>query len=315
MKKTLEDFEILRTIGTGSFGIVKLAKEKATDRYFAIKSLSKSSIIQQKQVDHVMSEFMILRQIEHPLLVYLDSYFQNDSTIRFVTEYVQGGELFTYLRSVGRLSNDHAKFYAAQVVVMLEYLHSKSIIYRDLKPENLLIGADGYLKLTDFGFAKVVVDRTYTICGTPEYIAPEILLNKGHGKPVDWWSLGVLIYELLVGIDPFTAEYPMQIYENIIRCKVKFPKNIDSQGRRLVRHLLTKDLSKRFGNLKGGVNDIKFHKWFSGINWQKIIMGEAKAPYVPTIAGPDDCTNFEYIEEVEELNVPVDPSVDPFLEW
>jgi serine/threonine protein kinase len=129
-----------------------------------------------------------------------------------VLEYIAGGELFTYLRGIGRLDPPHARLYAAQVVSMFEYLHSKNVIYRDLKPENLLISGDGYLKLTDFGFAKVVEGRTYTLCGTPEYLAPEILLNKGHGKPVDWWTAGILIYEMLAGIDPFTDEDPMAIY-------------------------------------------------------------------------------------------------------
>lgn len=129
-----------------------------------------------------------------------------------VLEYVSGGELFTYLRSVGRLESPHASFYSACVASIFEYLHSKNIIYRDLKPENLLIAEDGYLKLTDFGFAKVVEQRTYTLCGTPEYLAPEILLNKGHGKPVDWWTLGILTYEMIAGIDPFTDEDPMAIY-------------------------------------------------------------------------------------------------------
>jgi serine/threonine protein kinase len=125
---------------------------------------------------------------------------------------VPGGELFTYLRNVGQLESGHARFYAAQVALMFEYLHSKNIVYRDLKPENLLIAQDGHLRLTDFGFAKVLEGRTYTLCGTPEYLAPEILLNKGHGKPVDWWTLGILIYEMLAGIDPFSDEDPMAIY-------------------------------------------------------------------------------------------------------
>lgn len=151
--------------------------------------------------------------------------------------------------------------------MMFEYCHSKNIIYRDLKPENLLIADDGYLKLTDFGFAKVVEGRTYTLCGTPEYLAPEILLNKGHGKAVDWWTLGILIYECNAGIDPFTDEDPMAIYQKILKGKVKFPRNFDKNAKSLVKHLLVADLSKRYGNLKNGANDIKNHRWYAGIDW------------------------------------------------
>lgn len=165
------------------------------------------------------------------------------------------------------METDHACFYAAQVTLMFEYLHNKNIIYRDLKPENLLISNEGYLKLTDFGFAKVVEGRTYTLCGTPEYLAPEILLNKGHGKAVDWWTLGILIYEMNAGIDPFTDEDPMAIYQKILKGKIKFPRNFDKNAKSLVKHLLVADLSKRYGNLKNGANDIKNHRWFSSIDW------------------------------------------------
>ena len=138
------------------------------------------------------------------------------------------------------------------MVSIFEYLHSKNIVYRDLKPENILIGADGYLKLTDFGFAKVVEGRTFTLCGTPEYIAPEILKNQGHGKGVDWWTLGVVICEMIAGIDPFADDDPLVIYQNILKGKLYFPKSFDNDAKSLVKHLLTNDLSKRYGNLKNG---------------------------------------------------------------
>ena len=137
---------------------------------------------------------------------------------------------------------------------MFDYLHQKNIIYRDLKPENILIREDGYLTLTDFGFAKYVEGRTFTLCGTPEYLAPEILLNKGHGKPVDWWCLGILLYEMLAGIDPFNDDDPMAIYQKILKGKVKFPRSFDKNAKSLVKHLLVADLTKRYGNLKGGKN-------------------------------------------------------------
>ena len=153
---------------------------------------------------------------------------------------------------------------------MFEYLHSKHIIYRDLKPENLLIASNGYLRLTDFGFAKYCEGRTYTLCGTPEYLAPEILLNNGHGKAVDWWCLGILTYEMIAGIDPFNDEDPMTIYQKILKGKVKFPRDFDKSAKSLVKHLLVADVTKRYGCLKGGVGDIKGHRWFKGFDWMAL---------------------------------------------
>eukprot|EP00361_Fabrea_salina_P007587 CAMPEP_0202435178 /NCGR_PEP_ID=MMETSP1345-20130828/18205_1 /ASSEMBLY_ACC=CAM_ASM_000843 /TAXON_ID=342563 /ORGANISM="Fabrea Fabrea salina" /LENGTH=209 /DNA_ID=CAMNT_0049048111 /DNA_START=285 /DNA_END=914 /DNA_ORIENTATION=+ len=208
-----------------------------------------------------------------------------------------------------------AKHYSAQIVLMFEYMHSLNVVYRDLKPENLLICEDGYLKLTDFGFAKVVESRTYTLCGTPEYLAPEILLNKGHGKPVDWWALGIIIYEMLAGIDPFSDEDPMAIYQKILKGKVKFPRNFDKNARSLVKHLLEADLTKRYGNLKRGVEDIKRHRWFAGLDWERIIRKEVQMSYRPTVHSPNDTSNYQHYPDSTSKAPSVRPGDDPFLEW
>lgn len=164
---------------------------------------------------------------------------------------------------------------------MFEYMHSLNIIYRDLKPENILIDGEGYLKLTDFGFAKYCESRTYTLCGTPEYLAPEVLLNKGHGKPVDWWTLGILTYEMLAGIDPFNDDDPMAIYQKILKGKIKFPKDFEKDAKSLVKHLLVADVTKRYGCLKNGANDVKNHRWFKAIDWYKISQRKVPAPFLP----------------------------------
>lgn len=269
-KVVLTDYEMTTTLGTGSFGRVMLAKHKKTGEFAAMKRLKKADIIKLRQVDHVISENTILSNIDHPFLVGLKGFAQDARYLYFLMPYIAGGELFTYLRTEGKLTEEHALFYAAQVTLMFEYLHSMEIIYRDLKPENILIDQDGYLKLTDFGFAKYCETRTYTLCGTPEYLAPEVLLNKGHGKPVDWWTLGILTYEMIAGIDPFNDNDPMVIYQKILRGKIKFPRDFDKNAKSLVKHLLVSDVTKRYGCLKNAANDIKNHRWFKNLDWYKI---------------------------------------------
>lgn len=261
------DFKLGKTLGTGAFGRVLFTTHKASGNHYALKRLKKHSVIKMKQVDHIVSERAILQSLRHPFIVNFYGSFHDERYLYILLEYVIGGEFFTYLRKVGRLENDPAVFYAAQIGCVFEYCHSRDIIYRDLKPENILLMKDGYLKLTDFGFAKVIEHRTYTLCGTPEYIAPEVLLNKGHGKPVDWWTLGILIYEMIVGYPPFVDEDPMGIYQKILSGKIVFPKLFDKNAKSLVKKLLTAELSKRYGNLKGGVDDIKCHKWFKDAPW------------------------------------------------
>ena len=223
----LANYTEIKTIGTGSFGRVKLMKHKRKDVFCAIKMLKKNQIVEQRQIDHVYCEYIILSEIKHPLIVNMTAMAQDDKMLYFKMEYVPGGEMFSLMRKLVTIPLEQAKFYTAQIIQAIDFLHSKSIIYRDLKPENILINSNGYLKLTDFGFAKRIYGKTYTLCGTPEYMAPEIILNKGHTKPVDWWSLGVLLYEMIVGVDPFNDNDPMMVYTKIIEGKYRFPRGLD----------------------------------------------------------------------------------------
>ena len=203
-----------------------------------MKILRKIEIIKQKQVDHVFSEYNILSALNHPFIVqFVGLNFEDPKYLYLILEYIQGGELFTLLRAKNTFPIDQAKFYIAHIITIFEYLHSKNIVYRDLKPENILINKNGYLKLTDFGFAKLLDnEKTYALCGTPEYLAPVILLNKGHGKAVDWWTMGILLFEMLLGIDPFSDEDPVRTYQKIVKGKVHFPKDINKDAKSLIKY-------------------------------------------------------------------------------
>merc|ERR1719359_2206458 len=277
--------------------------------------LKKAAIIRLKQVDHIVSEKNILVMLKHPFIVAMHGCFHDSRFLFLLLEYIVGGEFFTHLRKNGHFENETAMFYGAQIASIFEYCHGLNIIYRDLKPENILLCADGYLKLTDFGFAKLIEYRTYTLCGTPEYIAPEVLLNKGHGKPVDWWTLGILIYEMIVGQPPFCDEEPMGIYQKILSGKIVFPKLFDKNAKGLVKKLLTADLGKRYGNLKNGVEDIKQHKWFNPIDWEKLLQKEIEPPFKPSVKSSTDTSNFDDYPDSDELPPVVNQAQDPFSSW
>jgi len=297
----LGDFEMLDTLGTGSFGRVRLVKflqaQPPDSQYYALKILKKSEVIYLKQVEHVKTEKKLLETISHPFVVNLMGAFQDDKNLYLMMEYIIGGEFFSHLRKAGRFPNDTSKFYASQITLVFEYLHGLMILYRDLKPENLLLDKIGHCKVTDFGFAKRVEYRTWTLCGTPEYLAPEIILSKGHGKAVDWWALGILMYEMLAGYPPFYDEDPLGIYQKILEGKIKFPWHFDRHSKDLIKKLLTADLTKRLGNLKAGAEDIKKHKWFTSPDssnyWEDMLAKKIAPPIKPDVAGEHDTGNFE----------------------
>jgi protein kinase A len=197
----------------------------------------------------------------------------------------------------------------------LEFLHTKNIVYRDLHPENLLFDHKGYFRLIDFGFAKVCEGKTYTLCGTPEYMAPEIFLNKGHGKPVDWWAFGCILYEMLVGITPFFDNDPILIFKKVLRGDIKFPTNFPPAAKSLILHCLEKDENKRYGCLTRGIKDIKEHRFFNGLDMASLSKQKMRVVYLPPIDNADDMKLLKIITDEEEEAEEIDPAKDPFDDW
>lgn len=296
-KVDLKDLNILGTLGTGSFGYVRLMQHKTTKKTYALKVVNKQHVVNTHQETHVIDEKMCMETVKHPFCVSLVSTYKDKNLLYWLMEPALGGEMFGYLQNVNQLNETDTRFYASQVILAFAYMHSKNYIYRDLKPENILFDSTGYIKITDFGFAKNVTGLTYTLCGTPDYLAPEIIKGQGHGKAVDWWAVGILIYEMLAGYSPFYADDQMQQFKMITKGIFKVPESFSPQVRDLLRALLTTNPYKRLGTIKGGADLIKQHDWFKTLNWQAIYKKEVKPPMVPTVTSNTDLSNYEGIDD------------------
>ena len=310
----LEDYQIGETIKILPLGRVKIAKNKSTNENILIKILKKSTIINTKQTEHIFNEINLFPTLSHQWISNFKGANHDEKYIYIGLEFVPGGELFSLLKKEKSFSLDRTTFYAGQIVFVLEFLHSKKIVYRNLKLENILIDKNGYLKLIDFELAKEVKNRTYTMCGTACYLAPEIILNKGYGLSVDWWALGVLIYEMISGVDPFEDDDVIKIYENILQRKILFSSDFDEKSKSLIKHLLEPDLSKRFGNLKNGVDDIKQHRFFKDLNWSKLLKQEIKAEYIPEIKNDNVLSNFNVYPDSDGKTEALTKDNDPFID-
>eukprot|EP00591_Stephanopyxis_turris_P014458 CAMPEP_0195538586 /NCGR_PEP_ID=MMETSP0794_2-20130614/49611_1 /TAXON_ID=515487 /ORGANISM="Stephanopyxis turris, Strain CCMP 815" /LENGTH=902 /DNA_ID=CAMNT_0040672583 /DNA_START=21 /DNA_END=2729 /DNA_ORIENTATION=+ len=286
-------------IGQGSFGTVLLVKYLGSDKPYALKKLVKLDIIASQQEEGVMREKNVMASIDHPFIVKLVSTMQNVRNLYMLLELVQGGELFSVVHTNTRdgVPNANAVFYAACVFEALSHMHSRYICYRDLKPENVLVDSEGYCKVVDLGFAKVIMDKSFTLCGTPEYLAPELLLSKGHDKGVDIWALGIFIYEMLGGRTPFLPknEDTADMFKKIVSVDYSFPENgvFNKFAQDLIKKLLVKKVGNRLGLLARGDNDIRDHSWFSTIDTGKLLKKEILAPWVPLIKDPFDTSHFD----------------------
>jgi len=261
-----------------------------------------------------------MAQINHPFVIKLVNAFQDNTFLYMVLEMYQGGELFSVIhQGVDKgLPTKHGIFYAACILEGLDYMHQRKILYRDLKPENVLLGNDGYCVIVDLGFAKIVSDKTFTLCGTPLYIAPEVLLQRGHDKGADIWSLGILIFELVTGYTPFYQKGIDQgtLFKNISRCRYKLPSRLPANATDIVSGILVRQSSKRLGCRAGGAEELRNHPWFDNLDFDDLVAKSIKAPWIPDVKDAMDCSNFNdwsYLEKDFKYEKPLPADQQKFF--
>ncbi|OAP60088.1 hypothetical protein AYL99_05090 [Fonsecaea erecta] len=299
----IDDFELLKVVGRGSFGKVMQVMKKDTGRIYALKTIRKAHIISRSEVAHTLAERSVLAQINNPFITPLKFSFQSPDKLYFVLAFVNGGELFHHLQKEQRFDINRSRFYTAELLCALECLHGFKVIYRDLKPENILLDYTGHIALCDFGLCKLDMkdeDRTNTFCGTPEYLAPELLLGHGYTKTVDWWTLGVLLYEMLTGLPPFYDENTNEMYRKILQEPLHFPgpEIVPAAAKDLLQKLLDRNPERRLG--AGGAAEIKAHHFFAGIDWRKLLQRKYEPSFKPNVVDARDTENFdkEFTSEV-----------------
>jgi len=302
----LSHIQVKKTLGVGGFGRVELV-QLSTDatKVYALKQLKKKHIVETRQQDHIMNEKRIMAESNSLFIVRLYKTFKDNKYLYMLLEICLGGELWTILRDKGSFDDNTTRFYIACVIEAFSYLHGKGIVYRDLKPENLLLDDKGFCKLVDFGFAKKIGfgRKTWTFCGTPEYVAPEIILNKGHDFAADYWSLGILMFELLTGSPPFSGSDPMKTYNIILKGidMIEFPRKITKNAHNLIKKLCKDNPSERLGYQRNGLKDIQKHKWFDGFNWEGLRARKLAPPIIPKIKSPTDASNFDDYPKDDEI--------------
>uniref|UniRef100_A0A8C6MAV2 protein kinase C n=1 Tax=Nothobranchius furzeri TaxID=105023 RepID=A0A8C6MAV2_NOTFU len=311
---SLKDFKCVAVLGRGHFGKVLLAEYKSTGEMFAIKALKKGDIVARDEVDSLMCEkkiFETVNSVRHPFLVNLFACFQTQEHVCFVMEYAAGGDLMMHIHA-DVFSEPRAVFYAACVVLGLQFLHNHMIVYRDLKLDNLLLDTEGYVKIADFGLCKEGMgyrDRTSTFCGTPEFLAPEVLTETSYTRAVDWWGLGVLIFEMLVGESPFPGDDEEEVFDSIVNDEVRYPRFLSTEAISIMRRLLRRSPERRLGAGERDAEEVKKHLFFRNIDWDGLLAKKVKPPFVPTIQSSSDVSNFdeEFTSEAPILTPPREP--------
>lgn len=307
--KKMEDFEMLKVLGKGTFGKVVLCRDKITKEVFAMKILKKDVIVAKDEIAHTLTENRVLQSTKHPFLTSLRYSFQTDTRLCFVMEYVNGGELFFHLSRERVFSEDRTRFYGTEITLAIEYLHQNGIVYRDLKLENLLLDNEGHIKLTDFGLCKEEITygaTTKTFCGTPEYLAPEVLEDNDYGRAVDWWGVGVVLYEMMCGRLPFYSRDHEVLFELILMEEVKFPGRISEIAKSLLQGLLIKIPDRRLGGGREDAEEVKRHPFFASVNWQDVFERKITPPFKPNIRSETDVSYFDtdFTREAPQLTPP-----------
>jgi len=289
----LDEFTLLNTIGMGAYSRVRLAFHNPTQKFVALKIVPKQTVSEKNKIQQVVSEKQVLTKTKNPFVVKCFGTFQDRKCVYFVLEYVAGGELYRRLRDLRALET--ARFYSAEVCCALLELHANDVVYRDLKPENVLLDASGHAKLVDLGCAKEVKpgERTYSLCGTLVYLPPETILGQGHNSSADWWTFGVFLYEMLTGSPPFLGKDPHEIQQNILNSPVCFPQNFDKKAKDLIQGLLCKDPKTRIKD-----KEVKLHPFFSQVNWDLVKNKLLSPPITPKLRGPDDVSNFKFYPNI-----------------
>lgn len=294
---TLDDFQVMKVLGKGAYGKVMLVTRKNEEaQVYAMKKLQKEHIVKRNQVEHTKTERQVLETASHPFIVTLHWAFQTPKTLYMVLEYCPGGELFFHLSRAGRFPEPRCKFYAAELVLAIGYLHSLNVIYRDLKPENVLLDAEGHVKLTDFGLSKAGIMDNFSaksMCGTPEYLAPELLDKRGHGRAVDWYSTGALTYEMLTGLPPFYTRNRDQLFDRIRGAELTYPPYLSPVAKSLLQAMLLRDPDKRLGGGQRDAEEVKDHKFWSSVDWVATMGRQVTPPFKPNVSEKGDVKYFE----------------------
>ncbi|CAF1257574.1 unnamed protein product [Adineta steineri] len=316
-QQALDHLEILKTVGTGSYGRVLVARNRETSIYYALKIFSITHVVQSRQVEHVKNEKEILSGIKHPFIIRLHWTHHSEQFLYMLLDYIPGGELFTYMRKRGTFDLKSSLFYVSEITLAFEYLHSLQIVYRDLKPENILLDAEGHVKLVDFGFAKKILNKTFTTCGTPDYLSPELFKGTGHNKSTDWWSLGILLFEMLSGTTPFNPnQNESEIPTRVLAGRISWPRIIEEPTKAFIKKLLIQNPEKRLGSGKHGSREVKDQPVFSIIKWDDVYARKLKPPIVPTLEHPGDTSCFDqYKEDWRSAAFASDRELDLFADF
>ena len=314
IKLTFHHFIKLKVLGKGSFGEVLLVQLKANNKYYAMKILTKKQVKLRHQEVHTKAERDLMVKINCPFIVNIKFAFQDEYKLYIITEFMQGGEMFFHLHKEKRFSNEKTRFYIIEIILAIEFLHKNNMLYRDLKPENIMVDASGHIKLTDFGLSKMFTktkEKAFTICGTPQYLAPEILSDEGYDNSVDWWSLGCVMYEMLVGRAPFRIPKGSYLSADLYKKKISIPEFVNNDAKDLISKLLIPNPKNRLGYGKDGAKNIKEHPYFNGIDWEEAWEKKLTPPLIPKLKDETDLSYFDKMftdEKIEGSNVSEVPS-------